>query len=171
MNIILCGFQGVGKSYFGKLISQKLGRSFFDVDERVLEKNRNAKESSIRDLYLRVGEEEFRRQEKECVLELCEEKGAVIALGGGSLTNRESQKAVKKSGQLFYLHLPYMELYKRLQTALLPSYLSNREEAFERLFTERHSLFSQLADETIFLQAHTAEQVLDMICSYNYASG
>jgi shikimate kinase len=89
-------------------------------------------------------------------------------LGGGSLVNEQSQIAAKKAGQLFYLHLPYNELYKRMQTAPLPSYLSNKEEAFERLFTERHSLFSQLADETIFLQAHTAEQVLNKICSHNW---
>ena len=167
MNIILCGFQGVGKTYFGKLVSRKLGRSFFDVDEQLLEKKQEKPSSSIRDFCLKVGEEEFRKQEAAMVLELCEKKEAIIVLGGGSLTNKQSQKAIKKAGWLLYLYLPYEELYKRLQAVPLPTYLSNKEEAFEKLFAERHSVFSQLADETIFLQAHANEQVLDKICFHH----
>ena len=130
MNIILCGFQGVGKTYFGRLVSQKLKRDFFDSDEQLLEKNKEMPSSSVRDFCLRVGEEEFRKQEAAIVLALCEKKEVIIALGGGSLTNKQSQRAIKKAGRLLYLYLPYEELYKRLQGIPLPSYLSNKKEAF-----------------------------------------
>ena len=56
MSIILCGFQGIGKTYFGTIAAHKLGLPFFDVDEEILKNN---KEVSIRSLCLQIGELNF----------------------------------------------------------------------------------------------------------------
>ena len=167
MSIILCGFQGIGKTYFGKIASCTLRVPFFDVDEEML-KNNN--EVCVRSLSLRLGEPEFRRQEVAVVLQLMEKKNCLIALGGGSLTNEVSQKAIQESvmrgGVLLYLYQDQVILQKKLLERSLPTYLKDPFDSFRKLFVERHAVFSRLACEVIVVDQHTNDEVIERICAY-----
>lgn len=165
MNTILCGFQGVGKTYFGKRLSERLQRPFFDVDAELLKKN---KASCISILHRELGELEFRRQEADIVIELVTTNNqSVIALGGGSLTSTLCHEQVKKSGTLIYLYRDEKKLQSELAAKPLPSYLQNAEEAFRALYQVRHNTFSTLADVVIDVDSHTEDELLSKLCVYS----
>ena len=64
MNIILCGFMGSGKSTIGRLLAEKLGRKFIDLDDYIVEK----RGMSINDIFKKYGEENFRKSETVKIL-------------------------------------------------------------------------------------------------------
>jgi shikimate kinase len=142
VNLILCCFQGVGKTYQGKKLAEKLQRPFFDVDEVLLQ----GYSGSIKDLYKELGEDYFRDLEQAAVKNICQNNQCVIALGGGSLEREKNQHIVKESGILVYLYKSFEDLQITIGD-IQPSYLNGR--SFEELFANRHAVFSRLADITV----------------------
>lgn len=79
--IFLIGFMGSGKSHWGKELSAKLQIPFFDLDQKIEEKE----EKSINEVFEMKGEEYFRLLEKEVLHMLVESHDAfVMACGGGT---------------------------------------------------------------------------------------
>ncbi len=107
MNLILFGFKGSGKTHFGKLVSQKLGRRFIDTD-RLIEEELG---QNIRSIYAAVGEKRFRRIEKKIIARLTPGY-AVIALGGGAIF--ASLSFLRKIGKLIYLRISLETVQKRV---------------------------------------------------------
>jgi len=60
MKIFLIGFMGSGKTHWGRLLSAKLGLSFYDLDTVIVEKEKR----SVSDLFAEKGEEYFRYLKK-----------------------------------------------------------------------------------------------------------
>ncbi len=61
MRIFLIGFMGSGKSHWGRLLSEKLGIRFFDLDEQIVIQAGKP----ITGIFAEDGEECFRIMEKE----------------------------------------------------------------------------------------------------------
>lgn len=61
MNIFLCGFMGSGKSTIGKLLAEKCGRTFTDMDSFIEEREGMA----IPEIFAQRGETGFREAEKK----------------------------------------------------------------------------------------------------------
>ncbi|ANE53340.1 shikimate kinase [Flavisolibacter tropicus] len=79
--IFLIGFMGSGKSHWGKVLSDKLQIPFFDLDQKIEEKE----EKSINEVFEEKGEEYFRLLEKEVLHLLVEShESFVMACGGGT---------------------------------------------------------------------------------------
>ena len=72
---------GCGKTYWGKILAQKMNLPFFDLDKLVEERE----EKSIIEIFAEEGEEYFRMLEKD-VLHLITEshESFVMACGGGT---------------------------------------------------------------------------------------
>ena len=84
MIISLTGFMGCGKSCIGKILSEKLGFKFIDLDTWIEEHEGR----SVRRIFTENGEAGFRRIETAALGEVIEEEGdMVLALGGGTLTS------------------------------------------------------------------------------------
>lgn len=82
-SIVLTGFMGTGKTTVGRLVAQRLGREFVDMDAVA-----EAREGQpIRDIFARHGEAHFRQVESDLCAELGQREGLVIATGGGALVN------------------------------------------------------------------------------------
>lgn len=81
MKLFIIGFMGCGKSHYGKILGEKLGLPFFDLDEKIEEQEGK----SITEIFAREGEEYFRLVEKD-VLHLITEshENFVMACGGGT---------------------------------------------------------------------------------------
>ena len=82
--IALIGFMGTGKTAVGKILAQKLGKEFIDMD--VLIEKKAGK--SIADIFRDEGEIRFRELEIEATRELAGRKNLVIACGGGVVLNK-----------------------------------------------------------------------------------
>jgi shikimate kinase len=78
--IALIGFMASGKSTVGRLLAERLRYRFVDLDDEV-EKRAGKK---IPDIFRDSGEAAFRSLESECLADLAESMGIVIATGGGA---------------------------------------------------------------------------------------
>jgi shikimate kinase len=87
-NLVLTGLMGTGKTCVGRLVAERLGREFVDMDEVIAAREG----ASIVEIFARQGEEHFRAREGELCAELSARRNLVIATGGGALldpTNRD----------------------------------------------------------------------------------
>ncbi|XP_015269786.1 PREDICTED: threonine synthase-like 1 [Gekko japonicus] len=105
------GPPGAGKTTVGKIVGQKLGCRFIDVDDNVLEKTWNMPVSEkLKD----VGKEQFLEEEGNALLSLSA-SGSVVSLTGSNPMHDASMQHVKKNGIVVYLDVPTQSIMDRLK--------------------------------------------------------
>ncbi len=82
-SVALVGFMGTGKTAVGKLLAQKLGKEFIELDA-LIEKRAG---KSIPEIFRQDGEIVFRELEIQVTKDIAAKKNAVIACGGGIVLN------------------------------------------------------------------------------------
>ena len=111
MRIYLIGFMGAGKTHWGRLLSEKLGMRFFDLDEQVTEHAGK----SIPEIFATEGEEQFRIMEKEVLHIITEShESFVMACGGGSPCYFNNIEYMNQSGTTVWINTPLETLFQRL---------------------------------------------------------
>ena len=65
-NVVLIGFMGTGKTSAGRILANRLGYAFVDVDQKI----EAAHKMSIKEMFARHGEDYFRSCEKDMVKKL-----------------------------------------------------------------------------------------------------
>ena len=108
----LVGMMGAGKSSVGVALAERLGVPFVDTDAEV-EARAGA---NVAELFAREGEDGFRARELEAV-EAFAGRPAVVALGGGALTQPEVRQRVARQGRVVYLRARPESLAGRVGTA------------------------------------------------------
>ena len=81
-NLVLIGMPGSGKSTVGKILAEKMGFSFVDLDA-VIE---NMANKSISQIFSEDGEPAFRDLEQKSAEEVSTQSRQVIATGGGVIS-------------------------------------------------------------------------------------
>lgn len=140
-NIVLIGFMGVGKTTIGQLVAKKLYRDFIDVDQEI----ENRHHMSIPAIFEQMGEDYFRKVERELIVDFCTNKRLkVISLGGGAYLQEEVRNACLSHCIVFFLDLSWDCWKERL-----PLIVNNRPvlknktlEEIERLFLQRREAYS-----------------------------
>jgi shikimate kinase len=150
--IVLTGFMGAGKSTVGKLLSERLGWKFLDLDAYI--ETRSG--ATIPDIFRQYGEPHFRRLESTALASALSRPHTVLALGGGApeeITNRLLIEQTPATLAVF-LDAPFPALFDRcmLQDITRPV-LADPAQAELRL-AHRRPFYSRLAHITI----STAEQ-------------
>ncbi|MBO4577455.1 MAG: shikimate kinase [Paludibacteraceae bacterium] len=110
--IYLIGYMGAGKTTVGRLLADRLGWHFVDLDEAFHEIHGLSPADYIR----KYGIEAFRRKEKYVVEDLAElpiEK-VVYATGGGYPCWEDNMECLKELGTSFYLRWHPQHLAERL---------------------------------------------------------
>lgn len=110
-NIILMGPPGSGKTTVGKILGQKLGCSFIDVDDDVLETTWNM---SVAEKLKDISNEQFLEEEGRALLNLSA-SGSVVSLTGSNPMHAASMEHVKKSGIVVYLDTSTQSIMERLK--------------------------------------------------------
>lgn len=109
--IFLVGMPGSGKSTFGKQLSQKIGRQFFDMDEQ-LERMIGM---SIHQMFVEIGEDYFREAEQKVLQMLIRlNEPAVIATGGGTPCFYDNMDMMNGSGVTIFLNTPLETIIERV---------------------------------------------------------
>ena len=165
MKIFLIGFMGSGKTHWGRLLSQKLGIPFFDLDEQVTE---HAGKSIVR-IFAEEGEEHFRLKEKE-VLHIITEShdGFVMACGGGTPCYFNNIEYMNDSGTSVWINTPLEILFTRLikekdKRPLIKSLSDAQLENFiNKKFSDRKIYYDQ-ADITIDEEPLRLEYLIEKI--------
>lgn len=90
---------GTGKTTVGKIVSDKLGMSFVDMDD-IIEESAGKKISLI---FEQDGEPAFRQMERTVVLDLAAKSGLVIGAGGGVVLDNRNVEDYSRSGTVVCL--------------------------------------------------------------------
>lgn len=163
--IYLMGFMGVGKSTFGKKLSNALSVSFTDLDKYIEE----SEEMSVKDIFALKGEEYFRNCESKILRNLSE--GGVISLGGGTPIFNKNLDYILKNGLVLYLKLDAKSIYHRLRQSKTTRPLIeklNDDELFhfiELSLNEREPFYSR-AHITVPALSISTTEVIDRIKGY-----
>lgn len=153
-SLILYGFQGCGKTYFGKLLANELGCVFIDTDERIEQEH-----GPCRCVVERFGEPYFRELEAKVIQELKWEGFAVISVGGGAVLNEASCLKLKALGTLVYLEHDKEVIKERSFEKGVPSYLAH--ESFDEMYEKRKMVYESLSKNKVSLKEKTDRQVLE----------
>ncbi len=151
-NIVLIGMPGCGKSTAGKLLSEKLNRTFIDTDEIIV---RNS-EMPIPEIFSLYGEEEFRKREHTAAEEAGKTTGTVIATGGGIITREENYYPLHGNSYIVWL---------QRDTALLPvdGRPISQQNDINELYKKRAPLYEKFADVTVQVSENADETVEKII--------
>lgn len=142
-NIVLIGMPGCGKSTFGKRLAKKMGRSFYDADT-VLEE-REAR--TIKDFFAE-SEDAFRAAETRTLAYLAELEGAVIATGGGAVKRAENMELMKRKGVVVFLDRKPEQILGNIEGDARPLLAADKKRIF-KLYEERIDLYRKYADKII----------------------
>ena len=108
-NVVLTGFMGTGKTTVGRLLAQQLGYEFVDTD-RVIEE----RHGSIADLFRTIGEQGFRRIERDLASELAGRDRLVISTGGRMMLDPQNVASLSRNGRVFCLVATPDEIFDRV---------------------------------------------------------
>lgn len=157
-NIVLIGMPGSGKSTIGKLIAEKTGRAFYDLDDEIV----NYSGRDIPEIFKNEGEKVFRDIESRVLSErLASLNGTVIATGGGAILRGENVDALKLNGRLYFLDRPLCQL---MPTPDRPT--ASSKEAIEARYRERLPIYKEVADVALATDGIAEHAVKDIISAH-----
>ncbi len=166
--IVLVGYMGSGKSTVAMHLAKKMGYKKIDLDDFIEE---NA-QSSIQDIFSKLGEMAFRKIEKQALENLLKKEKIVLAVGGGTPCYYDNmQQLLSGSAAVVYLNTPVAILVDRLwhqkDHRPLIAHISNRNDLTEfvakHLF-ERRQFYTQ-ASLSVGVEQQSPEALAEEIYS------
>ncbi len=139
-SIVFIGFMGVGKTTIGKLVAQKLYRTFIDIDQEI-EKEYNM---PVPEIFNSIGEKAFREKEKSMVSTFCNQRLKVISLGGGAFLQKEIRELCLANCIVFALDISWDSWKERLNIIIdnRPVLQGRSIEEIEELFYKRKEIYA-----------------------------
>ena len=157
-NVILIGMPGCGKTTVINLCKEQ-GKEVWDTDEYI--ENQHGK---ISEIFLKYGEEYFRKIETEAVREICRRDDCFISTGGGCVMREENVRILKESGKIIYLKTKLQTLLKRLDgDSTRPLLADSMDQRLKELFSIRVPVYERVADIIIDTDGLTPNEVLEKI--------
>jgi shikimate kinase len=145
--VYLAGFMGSGKTTVARVLADRLGWHFIDIDSEI----ENAAQATVAQIFESRGEPEFRRIEAETIRKVKSqvEHGmpSVIALGGGSFVDPANAALLENHGITVWLDCPFEVIAQRVfenstvEAGSRP--LAGNPEDFRKLYEERRAAYSR----------------------------
>ena len=153
-NIVLIGMPGSGKTTLGKQLASRLGRTFVDADDFVVQ----LEGKTIAGMFA-VSEEYFRDAETRAAQELAKRRGLVVACGGGVIKRSVNIEIFKETGVVIFLDRSPDDIVTDVDVASRPLLKDGKQKVYD-LYDERIALYRAAADYTI-VNDKKAEEILD----------
>ena len=109
--IFLIGYMGAGKTTVGKVLAERLGLSFIDLDFYV----EGRFHKTIPQLFAERGEAGFRELERRMLREVAEFEDVLVSCGGGTPCFFDNMDFMNRAGRTVYLKVSVGELANRLE--------------------------------------------------------
>lgn len=149
--LYVVGFMAAGKTTIGKLLADRLGWTFADLDDDI----EAGAGTTISAIFEARGEVEFRRLESEALRARVRavERGCptVLALGGGAYVQPGNFDLLHEHGVTIWLDCPLATVKSRVAAASHRP-LARDPERFEKLYEERRQAYSR-ADHRIAIES------------------
>lgn len=160
-HVFLIGFMGSGKTHWGKILAERLGAPFLDLDD-FIEKNEG---KTISEIFAGSGENGFRILERENLLRLAALPPAVVATGGGTPCFFNNMRWMQEHGTTIYLKTPPEMLFERLKNEReqrpllknlseteLKNFIQKRLEEREPFYSRADFILKNTGDDEFFFE-------------------
>jgi len=158
-NIFIIGMMGSGKSYLGKLLSDKISLPLFDIDSEI-EKIMNI---SIDEIFNNYGEERFRLIESALFKEMVKGENHIYSTGGGIILDPLNQKILKEKGFCFFLDCPIDVIIHRIERDKINRPVFKNRVSLELIYKKRNPLYLECADYVIDVNDKKPSQIIQEI--------
>ena len=137
--IFLIGFMGVGKTYLGEKLAERLNLDFSDLD-REIEKEA---ELDVNDIFKLKGENIFRELEARILRNW--NKPGIVSTGGGIIELQENRDIIKTK-KTIWLNPSWQIIRSRILNSYRPLALERSEDELYKLWDQRKELYKQCSD-------------------------
>lgn len=156
---VLVGAPGAGKSTVGRRSAERLGCGFSDSDS-LIEARAGM---TVSDIFINVGEPEFRRIEEEVIAEAMREHDGVLALGGGAVMSQATRDLLVGQ-RVIWLRVGISDAASRVgMNTARPLLLGNVRSKMSSLLTERAPLYESVATTTVDTSGRKVREVVDEV--------
>ena len=161
--IVLTGFMGSGKTSVGRILAERLGWRFLDLDAEI--ERRDGR--TVPEIFAASGEAHFRKQETAALAGILGQSRVVVALGGGApeeLGNRLLMEQTPRTA-VVYLAAPLETLLDRCERDDARTGAAGRPllAQAEQRFAERRHLYERIAGHQVETSARSVEEAADAI--------
>jgi shikimate kinase len=140
--IYITGFMGSGKTTVGRMVADRLGWEFVDLDTDIEEREKD----TVANIFATRGEAEFRRLETDAIKRWLRKiecgMPMVIALGGGAFVQPVNYEILGNNGISVWLDCSLEVVESRIAEGSERP-LARDREAFRRLYDERRVLYGR----------------------------
>ena len=171
MNIILIGMKSSGKTTVGRIVAQKLGLRFIDLDAEITRRYLRQTNENLhfREIFKKVGKDRFRAMETEALQARAAAEADthfVLATGGGVPLTEENRPILKSLGTVVFLNVAQEVLLPRIIAGGIPAFFPYPDDparSLAELLAVRRPIYSALADVTVPCRSETPETIADVI--------
>jgi shikimate kinase len=144
MNIYLSGMIGVGKTTIGKLLAQRLGWPFDDLDDEM----ERTSGKSFRQVVAEEGWLGFREREYAIIKQFASMRDTVIGLGGGTIRYQWNRDMLINTATRILLVADLATLAERLRKNDRPRVNpeTTMEQDIARIWTQHKDLYYSFSD-------------------------
>lgn len=137
-SIIIIGYMGAGKTTVGKALAKELGVMFYDLDWYIESRMRK----TVKQIFDEIGEEGFRKIERNMLHEVAEFENVVVSCGGGTPCFFDNMDYMNQLGETIYLKASPETLHTHLKMGkgVRPLLLNKTSEEVEIFIREQLKL-------------------------------
>lgn len=137
-SIIIIGYMGAGKTTVGKALAKELGVMFYDLDWYIESRMRK----TVKQIFDEIGEEGFRKIERNMLHEVAEFENVVVSCGGGTPCFFDNMDYMNKLGETIFLKASPETLHTHLKMGkgVRPLLLNKTPEEVEIFIREQLKL-------------------------------
>lgn len=159
-HLFLTGFMGAGKTTVGRLVADRLGRPFIDLDAEITRREG----MSVPDIFRQRGEESFRESEHDALQALGGAEPAVVATGGGVVLRPENRTLLSRLGTVVYLAVTPEEALARVgATPDRPLLVDGGLAVARAILDARLALYAHTADHVVATVGRTPAEVAEAV--------
>lgn len=158
-NIAFIGMMGSGKTVTSRVVAEKLGMNFLDIDDTLVA--RMGMPISV--AFITLGEEIFRGYEHDVLCEVVWQDNFVISCGGGIPLFKRDMDLLKDFIKVRLTASP-QEIYNRTKDDFSrPLLKNNSPEKIAEMIAEREEAYSRYADITVSTDNKSVDEVADEV--------
>ena len=137
-SIIIIGYMCAGKTTVGKALAKELGVMFYDLDWYIESRMRK----TVKQIFDEIGEEGFRKIERNMLHEVAEFENVVVSCGGGTPCFFDNMDYMNQLGETIYLKASPETLHTHLKMGkgVRPLLLNKTPEEVEIFIREQLKL-------------------------------
>lgn len=157
--IVIVGSPGAGKSTVGRRVAERLGVPFADTDALI----EAAAGMSVSDIFVTLGEDEFRAMEADAVARALDEREGVLSLGGGAVL-REATRARLADERVVWLRVTASDAASRVgMNTARPLLLGNVRATLSSLLEQRNPVYAEVATDVVDTSGRSLREVTDEV--------